>query len=92
MGLLFKKADFRDQYFNPMITRMYDSGLMHRIFDKWRPDLKDQITLAEEALTFEHLILPLIFLSGGISLSVALFASEHLRKKCARHASLAVAN
>ncbi len=83
MGMLLKRADFRDQYFNAMIPKMYDSGIMDHIFSKWKSpkDMKEPIVFSEEALTFEHLILPLIFLSVGISLSSTLFAAE-FAKKC----------
>ncbi len=78
MGMLFKKADFRDQYFNPVITKMRDFGLMDNIFNKWRSpkDMKEHAEYTEEALSTKHLILPLLFLSGGVLLSVLLIALE----------------
>ncbi len=69
---------------------MYDFGIMDHIFNKWKSPkgMKEETILTEEALTMEHLILPLIFLAIGISLSTILFALEFLRKRLARKSVL----
>ncbi len=78
IGMLFNKADFRDQYFNPVITKRRYFGLLDNIFNKWRSskDMKEHVEYVAEALSMKHLILPLLFLSVGLSLSVILIVLE----------------
>ncbi len=90
MGMLFKKADYREQYFNEMIPKMYDSGLIDHTINKWKSPkgMNEKIILREEALVLEHLILPLIFLCGGICFSVVMFVAELGEKWCSKGSTI----
>ncbi len=78
LGMVFHRADFRVQYLEPMVTRIKDSGLMDRFFGKWKSPkgMKDHDSLTEEAITIEHIVLPTVFISTGLTLSIVIFLAE----------------
>ncbi len=76
--MYFQNYDFRVQYFDDMIDKIRDTGVIDYFFNKWQSpkNMKDRVELADEPLVIEHFLLSTIIWSVGLGLSLVLFSRE----------------
>ncbi len=79
-GIAFHNSDPRPDYFDPIIERLQDFGVMDFFFRRHMPPkgMKDNIVEPEEPLVVEHLYLPLIFWAVCLLVSLGLFGIEKI--------------
>ncbi len=82
-GIAFHNSDPRPDYFDPIIRRLQDFGLMDFFFRKHMPPrgIKDATEEAEEPLVIEHFYLPLMFWAVSLMVALALFGFEKIFPK-----------
>ncbi len=83
-GIAFQNSDPRPAYFDPIIQRLQDFGVMDFFFRRHMPPrgMKENIVEPEEPLVIEHLYLPLIFWTVSLVVSLTLFVFEQFFLKC----------
>ncbi len=78
MGMFFQEYDPRVGYFDSVIHRITDTGIIDRLFRKALPftDIKDSIKVEEEALILEHFAIPPIVCLAGLAIGVIILLAE----------------
>ncbi len=71
-GMLLQNYDPRGEYLGPLIERLFETGVTEHFMQLWMPykDMAEAVNITEEVLQLQHFYLPLIFLSGGILMSI----------------------
>ncbi len=70
--------DPRISFFNPVIDAMTETGIIIHFFDKYFPQkgIKEHENVTEEKLTYEHFLIPYVFLMCMLSICIAIILME----------------
>ncbi len=81
--MLFQKYDPRAEYFDPVLDRIRDGGLMDSFFSKWRPlkNMREDTEVKNRPLVIEHFFIPGMMTVAGVVMAAVAFAVEYLPDK-----------